>query len=155
MGTIKQKITPNVPIFSKVNPLFIPLLRKARPSMGEDKARRKEEAEPSRETPPFHGRKGFIRKRFFILVLAGFAVFSILVISAFFKKTLPPPQSSPFLPDLATLTPQKNLSSIATESSFLNLEEDVKKLKLNLSEVDLSETKLSVPILELDINFKK
>lgn len=38
---------------------FIPLLRKPRPSMGEDEAG-KEEAETPRETPPFHGQRGFI-----------------------------------------------------------------------------------------------
>jgi len=51
--------------------------------------------------------------------------------------------------------PKRIPSSLATDSGFLKLEEDLKLLEQDLVNVDLSEPKLSPPILEMNVNFEK
>lgn len=64
-------------------------------------------------------------------------------------------------PSLPTATPIINKplnlvpSSIATDSAFLKLEEDLKALQNENNNVDLSEPKISFPNLEMNVNFDK
>ena len=68
--------------------------------------------------------------------------------------------SSPILPLATPVTeasppPKRVPSSLAIEPGFLKLEEDLKLLEQDLANVDLSEPKLSLPILEMNVNFEK
>lgn len=52
-------------------------------------------------------------------------------------------------------SPLKKLSKIATEASFLETEKELQNLNKDHAAVDLSEPKLSLPILEMNVNFEK
>lgn len=64
-------------------------------------------------------------------------------------------------PSLPTATPVINKplnlvpSSLATDSGFLKLEEDLKTLQNENSNIDLSEPKISFPSLEMNVSFDK
>lgn len=99
-------------------------------------------------------KKKFLTGFIFILFI-GMTVILLAYVFGLFKEV-----SSPILPSaspasLATPSPKRIPSSLATEPGFLKLEEDLKLLEQDLTSVDLSEPKLSLPILEMNVNFEK
>ncbi len=62
---------------------------------------------------------------------------------------------SPTPTSIASPVPIRTPSSIATESGFLKLENDLNLFEKDLSVVDLSEPKLSFPTLEMNVSFEK
>lgn len=68
--------------------------------------------------------------------------------------------TSPILPKPtptaeATPSAKRIPSSLAIDPKFIELENHLKSLEQDLISVDLSESKLSLPILEMNINFEK
>lgn len=112
-------------------------------------------AQPSPSSLPVKNK----RKKFLLVVfIIPLFVFVVLLLIFFFTFIKQPPK--PILPSPsptleATPSSKRVLSSIATESGFLKLENDLKLFEKDTIEVDLSEPKLSPPILELSVTFEK
>lgn len=91
-------------------------------------------------------------------------VFVLLIVAIFifltsffglFQEITSPISTSPVATPEASAAAKRKPSSLATEANFLKLETDLKQLEDDLASVDLSEPKLSFPILEMNINFEK
>lgn len=92
---------------------------------------------------------------FIFIMFIGITTILLVYIFGLFKEI-----SSPILPPTSPVAevspaPKRIPSSLATEAGFLKLEEDLKLLEQDLATVDLSEPKLSLPILEMSVNFEK
>ncbi len=97
------------------------------------------------------------RKKIFIflgLILIGFIIIGSTALFLV-KKPATEISSSPTPSIEATPSAKRNLSAIATDAAFLKLEEDLNGLEKNIGNVDLTEPKLNLPILEMKISFEK
>ncbi len=97
------------------------------------------------------------KKRFltlFILLLLIVATAILLsYVFGLFKEFSPSAEPSPTPTNEATSSGKRVPSSLAIEPDFLKLEEDLGTMEKDLNAVDLSEPKLSPPIIELNVNF--
>lgn len=91
-------------------------------------------------------------RRGLVLFVAVFLTILILII-AVLKKSTPPtlPVASPTI-EKTPLT-NRALSTLATDSGFIRLEEDLRLLDQDLGNVDLSEPTLALPNLEMKVSF--
>ncbi|MBI5465001.1 hypothetical protein HY946_00115 [Candidatus Gottesmanbacteria bacterium] len=97
----------------------------------------------------------FIRRKALLILFIGMTIVLLTYVFGLFKEI-----SSPIIPSASPVAevspvPKRIPSSLATELGFLKLEEDLKLLEQDLTSVDLSESKLSLPILEMKVNFEK
>ncbi len=88
----------------------------------------------------------------FITVIIVFALYSV---SNLLGNWTLPSASNPSPSSSTTTVPVKKLSAIATDSSFLEAEKNLENLNKDNASVDLSEPKLSLPVLEMNVNFEK
>ena len=89
-----------------------------------------------------------------LIILIGLIVIGSIALF-FVKKPAMEISSSPNPSVEATPSAKRNLSTIATDAAFLKLEEDLNNLEKNIGNVDLTEPKLTLPILEMKISFEK
>ena len=68
-------------------------------------------------------------------------------------RIISPAQISPTPTPTSIIEQVTNPSPYATDSAVLQTEEELKKLESELQEVDLKETSLTPPVLDLDVNF--
>lgn len=98
------------------------------------------------------------RKKIFIFLGLIFLIIFLALGSAtifLVKKPSTETSSSPTPTVEATPSAKRNLSAIATDEAFLKLEGDLNNLEKNIGNVDLTEPKLTLPILEMKISFEK
>lgn len=97
----------------------------------------------------------------FPIIVSLFSALAIIILSLgslFFQREqpkltpppLPTPTIPPFIPPFSA-TP----SAWATEAGVLKIEEDLRNLESDLGITDLSESSLSLPILDMNVNFEK
>lgn len=91
------------------------------------------------------------------IFLIGFISAGLLYLTNFYRATGGGEQIIPRPSPVVQATPavKRSLSSIATEAGFIKLEQDLQLLGNDLSTVDLSEPKISLPIIEMDVSFEK
>ncbi len=90
---------------------------------------------------------------FFLLILA--SIILLFYVFGLFKEFSSPAQPSPTPTNEATTSGKRVPSGLAIDPDFLKLEEDLGELEKDLNAVDLSEPKLSPPIIELNVNFER
>ena len=97
----------------------------------------------------------FIRRKALLILFIGMTTILLVFVFGLFKEVSQPilPSASPLVE--VTPSPKRIPSKLATEPGFLKLEEDLGLLEQDLAGIDLSEPKLSLPILEMNVNFEK
>ncbi len=104
-------------------------------------------------------KRGFkLKKKKLILVIVLAVSFLILISVGLIilnqqGRTILPTQISPTPTPTPIVEQITNPSPYATDSAVLQTEEELKKLESELQEVDLKETNLTPPVLDLDVNF--
>lgn len=86
---------------------------------------------------------------FVFLILILIIARSSLRISQFKPPTFPSPSPSPFEEEIT------NPSAYATDSAVLDIENKLKEIDQDLDKVDLKETGLNPPVLDMEVNFEE
>lgn len=87
----------------------------------------------------------------------------ILILLAIFSLLVPKPPSQPGSSDTkplpsaisnASIEPRK-VSEFGNTADFINFETTLKQLKADVISINLSESELTFPVLDMDVNFEK
>ncbi len=89
-----------------------------------------------------------------VLLLVLTALIFLRYLLGLFQEFSSPIAPSPTPTKEATESGKRVPSSLAIDPEFVKLEGDVSGLEQDLNSVDLSESKLSPPIIELNVNFE-
>lgn len=98
--------------------------------------------------------KKFLTAIIFILLIST-SLMLVMYVLGLFQEITSPISSKPISTEEATPSAKRIPSSLATDSGFIELEQNLKSLEQDLISVDLAEPKLSLPILEMNVSFEK